>query len=105
VKLFNILAPFLISTGLAVARQPGNPPPAADPHSAASSMTGCLAKGSIAGEFLLAGENGRQTVLISNNDLSKHVAHKIRVTGSATKQQEKSAFNVQAVEHIADSCK
>jgi hypothetical protein len=102
VKLCNILVPFLICAGLAVAQQP---PPAPAGEANAGSITGCLAKGSAAGEYVLTNENGQQMTLISNEDLSKHVAHKIRVNGSPTKHQEKTAFRVEKVEHLADTCK
>jgi hypothetical protein len=105
VKLSNVLGPLFICAGLAVAQQPANPPVSGDAHKSSNSMTGCLAKGSAAGEFVLTDETGKQTFLVSTDDLSKHIAHKVRVTGSETKQDEKSAFRVKNVEHLADSCK
>ncbi|MFN0106665.1 MAG: hypothetical protein ACKV2U_31795 [Bryobacteraceae bacterium] len=104
VKLCNILVPFVMCAGLSLAQQPGNPP-AVDPNAAAKAMTGCLAKGVEAGEFVLTNENGQKINLTSSTDLSKHVDHKIRVSGSATKQQDKMVFRVDAVEHLADTCK
>jgi hypothetical protein len=101
VKLFKILAPFVICAGLSLAQAP---PPAGD-AAAAGPMTGCLTKGSAAGEYILTTDAGKQTPLVSTEDLSKHIDKKVKITGTPTKQQEKTVFKVDAVEPVADSCK
>jgi hypothetical protein len=104
VKLCKILAPFIICAGLSMAQQPATPP-AGDSGGAANALTGCLTKGNAAGEYVLTTDAGKQMPLISTEDLSKHIDHKVKVKGTSTKQQEKDAFRVDAVEHVANSCK
>lgn len=102
-KLRNILAPFALCAGLALAQQAT--PLGGASSSAGSAMTGCLTKGNAAGEFILTTSSGQQTPLISTEDLSKHIDHKVKVSGSPAKQEEKAVFRVDSVEHVADSCK
>lgn len=119
-KLSNILVPFVFCAGLAFAQQPGTPvgsqAGAADKDKA--SMTGCLSRGTNAGEYMLKTDNGQMTVLMSTEDLSKHLNHKVKVNGSkdttstspsgAAKSDKDTAksgsFRVQSVEHISDTC-
>jgi hypothetical protein len=103
VILRNLLAPFVLCAGLAFAQQAT--PLGGEPSSAANAMTGCLTKGNAAGEYILTTSTGQQTPLISTEDLSKHIDHKVKVNGSPAKQQEKAVFRVDSVEHVADSCK
>jgi len=101
-KICNVFIPLAITAGLSLAQQ--GVPPAASPGAHGQAMTGCLSKGSGANEYLLTNEKGEQTVLISAEDLSKHVAHKVRVTGAPDKEKDKQVLRVEGVEHVADSC-
>lgn len=48
-----------------------------------TTVTGCLQKGDEANEFSITGENGKTYDLRSSTvDLSKHLGHKVTVTGS-----------------------
>ena len=100
--LRNLLAPAILCAGLAFSQEAT--PLAGDAHKA-KAMTGCLTKGNAAGEYILTTSAGQQTPLISNEDLSKHIDHQVKVNGSPAKQQEKAVFRVDSVEHVADSCK
>ena len=57
-------------------------------------MTGCLQKGDEANEFSIAGKDGK-TYQLRNSavDLSKHVGHKVTITGTfkAEKKEGQSA--------------
>jgi shikimate kinase len=119
-KLSNIFVPFVFCAGLAFAQQPGAPvgqAGAADKD--AASMTGCLTRGTNAGEYMLKTDDGQMTVLMSTQDISKHLNHKVKVNGTkdtattppagAAKNDDKDAkhtgtFRVQSVEHISDTC-
>jgi hypothetical protein len=82
------------------------------------SMTGCLAKGSAAGTYELTDlEKGPKSVGIvsSTVDLSKHVGHKVEITGTAMPEKEAMAENpnvpkaphymkITAMKHIAATC-
>ncbi|MBL8242191.1 MAG: hypothetical protein JNM66_32495 [Bryobacterales bacterium] len=91
---------FLICAGLTVAQQ-STPLPKEEK----TALSGCLSKGAAAGEYILTTENGQKTMVMSTDDLSKHVAHTVRVTGESTTLQGKTVFRADLVEHIADSCK
>jgi hypothetical protein len=87
----------------------------------AVTVTGCLQKGDEAGEYLITSEDGKRYGLHSKDvDLSKHVGHKVTVTGTKMheaneekKEQEKKEagggeyadLSVMDVRHISESCK
>jgi hypothetical protein len=102
VKFSKILAPLVLYAGLSLAQSTTPPDEGAHPS---GPMTGCLTKGNASGEYILTTDAGKQTSLVSTEDLSKHIDHKVKVTGTATKQQEKPVLRVENVEHVADSCK
>jgi hypothetical protein len=82
------------------------------------SITGCLQKGDEAGEYAITGEDGKRYGLHSsaNVDLSKHVGHKVTVTGSKMREEkaekekkeagggEYADLHVTNVKHISESC-
>jgi hypothetical protein len=100
VKRTNILVAFLICAGLSIAQQ--TTPLAKEEKTA---LSGCLAKGSAAGEYVLTSADGKQTIVMAVDDLSKHVAHSVKVTGATTTLQGKTVFRADVVEHVADTCK
>jgi hypothetical protein len=86
----------------------------------AVTVTGCLQKGNEAGEYSITSEDGKRYGLHSKAvDLSKHVGHKVTVTGTKMheakekKEQEKKEagggeyadLQVTDVTHISESCK
>jgi hypothetical protein len=100
----------------------------ADEKGAASktTVTGCLQKGDEANEFSITGEDGKTYGLRSSSvDLSKHLGHKVTVTGTlkpessekekgeskATEAREKKGsmeagdVTVTGVTMVSDSCK
>jgi hypothetical protein len=99
--LRNLIAPFVLCAGLALAQE-ATPPAGGEK---ASAMSGCLTKGSAPGEFVLTTAAGQTIPLISTEDLTKHIDHQVKVSGSPAKLQEKAVFRVDSVEHIANSCK
>jgi hypothetical protein len=82
------------------------------------SMTGCLAKGDAPDTYQLTNlEKGPKSVGIvsSTVDLSKHVGHKIEITGTAMPEKDAMAANpnvpkaphymkITAMKHIAATC-
>jgi hypothetical protein len=81
----------------------------------AVTVTGCLQKGDEAGEYSLTGENGKKYGLHSKTDLSKHLGHKVTVTGTkmldedeekheAGKKTEYADLRVTNIKHISESC-
>ena len=59
-----------------------------------TTVTGCLQKGDEANEFAITGEDGRAYQLLNSAvDLSKHVGHKVTITGTfkAEKREGQSA--------------
>jgi hypothetical protein len=87
----------------------------------AITVTGCLQKGDEAGEYAITSDDGKRYGLHSKAvDLSKHVGHKVTVTGTKMheaneekKEQEKKEaggteyadLHVTDVKHISESCK
>ncbi len=81
------------------------------------SMSGCLAKGTEAGTYLLTDlEKGPKTVGIvsSTVNLAPHVGHKVEITGTAVPPKEAEAdskvpkaphyMKVTAMKHISATC-
>ncbi len=82
------------------------------------SMTGCLKAGPTAGSYMLTDlEKGPKSVGIvsSSMDLSKHVGHKVEITGTAVPEADAMKENkdvpksphymkVTAMKHIAATC-
>jgi hypothetical protein len=87
----------------------------------AVTVAGCLQKGDEAGEYAITSDDGKRYGLHSKAvDLSKHVGHKVTVTGTKMheaneekKEQEKKEaggaeyadLRVTDVTHISESCK
>jgi len=86
-------------------------------------VTGCLQKGDEANEFSITGEDGKSYDLTSSSvELSKHVGHKVTVTGTfkaesySKEKGEKEAnekkeapeagdIRVTSLKMVSDSCK
>jgi hypothetical protein len=82
-------------------------------------VTGCLQKGDEAGEYSVTGEDGKRYGLhgSSSVDLSKHLGHKVTVTGTkmreANEAKEKNQseggeyadLRVTNIKHISETCK
>lgn len=80
--------------------------------------TGCLAKGNEANEYELTTPEGKKYALMAPGkvDLSKHVGHKVEVTGTpAAEKKEKGEsaaseaaegqhLRVRNLKHISDTC-
>jgi hypothetical protein len=80
-------------------------------------VTGCLQKGDKAGEYSITGEDGKRYGLRSKSvDLSKHVGHKVTVTGTKMREEneekekneaggrEVADLRVTNIKHISESC-
>ena len=81
-------------------------------------VTGCLQKGDEAGEYSVTGEDGKRYGLHGSNsvDLSKHLAHKVTVTGTKMREEneekekneagggEYADLRVTNIKHISESC-
>jgi hypothetical protein len=97
-----------------------------DDHAVAGksvNVTGCLAKGDSPNEFHLTAENGQKYEIHGDSaQLSEHVGHKVKVTGTTIKESaaeereekaehkgagEHEAANLQVskVEHLSTTCK
>jgi hypothetical protein len=72
----------------------------------ATTMTGCLSKGDMAGEYVLTNEKtGRKTTVTGPADLEKHSAHhKVTLTGSRSMEGGKTVFKVTAIKHVSETC-
>jgi len=82
-------------------------------------VTGCLQKGDEAGEYSVTGEDGNRYGLHSgsNVDLSKHLGHKVTVTGTKMREEneekekkeaggsEYADLRVTNIKHISETCK
>ena len=81
------------------------------------SVTGCLQKGDEAGEYSITGEDGKRYGLRSKSvDLSKHLGHKVTVTGTKMREEneekekkeagggEYADLRVTNIKHISESC-
>ncbi len=85
----SMLSLYLIPPGLAQDKS----------SDSATTVTGCLQKGDEAGEYSITGEDGKTYGLRSNAvDLSKHVGHKVTVTG-ALKLESAEKEKGEAEEH------
>ena len=71
-------------------------------------MTGCLAKGSEAGTYMLTNVEGVSTVAIAeaSTDLSGHVGHKVEITGVGVdgKDPKVHTMKVSSMKHLAATC-
>jgi hypothetical protein len=81
-------------------------------------VTGCLQRGDQAGEYSVTGEDGKRYGLHPSKsvDLSKHVGHKVSVTGSKISEQneekekkeagggEYADLRVTDIKHISETC-
>jgi hypothetical protein len=81
------------------------------------SVTGCLQKGDEAGEYSITGEDGKRYGLYGKGiDFSKHLGHKVTVTGTkmrgerATKEKKEAGtpeaadLRVTNLQHISETC-
>ena len=82
-------------------------------------VTGCLQKGDEAGEYTVMNEDGKRYGLHESSgvDLSKHVGHKVSVTGTKMREAneakekheaggaEAADLRVTNVKHISETCK
>jgi hypothetical protein len=81
-------------------------------------VTGCLQKGDEAGEYSITGEDGKRYGLRSKSvDLSKHLGHKVTVTGTKMREEneekkkneagggEYADLRVTDIKHISETCK
>ena len=81
-------------------------------------VTGCLQKGDEAGEYSITGEDGKRYGLhgTSSIDLSKHLGHKVTVTGAKMHEKneakekkeaggsEYADIRVTDIKHISETC-
>lgn len=80
-------------------------------------VTGCLQKGDEAGEYSITGEDGKRYGLRSKSiDLSKHMGHKVTVTGTKMREEneekekkeagggEYADLRVTNIKHVSESC-
>ena len=75
------------------------------------SVTGCLQKGDEAGEYSILARNGKRYGLRSKKvDLSKHLGHKVTVTGMAQREEHESGegeyadLSVTSLKMVSESC-
>jgi len=84
----------------------------------AVTVTGCLQKGDEAGEYSITSEDGKRYGLRSKAvDLSKHLGHKVTVTGTKMREEneekekkeagggEYADLRVSNIQHISETCK
>ena len=84
----------------------------------AVTVTGCLQKGEEAGEYSITDEDGKRYGLRSKAvDLSKHLGHKVTVTGTKMREEneekekkeagggEYADLRVTNIQHISETCK
>src|SRR3954463_8078470 len=82
-----------------------------------TTVTGCLQKGDEAGEYSITGEDGKRYGLRSKSvDLSKHMGHKVTVTGTKMREEneekekkeagggEYADLRVTNIKHISETC-
>jgi hypothetical protein len=77
-------------------------------------VTGCLQKGDKPGEYILTAEDAKRYGLQSKSvDLSKHVGHKVPVTGTKMRganeeneagRREVADLRVTNIKHISETC-
>lgn len=79
-------------------------------------VTGCLQKGDQAGEYTITGQDGKRYELRASKsvDLSKHLGHKVTVTGAEMRErstakeknegEETEHLRVTNIQHISESC-
>ena len=65
-----------------------------------TSVTGCLSKGETAEAFSITQESGQAMTVGGTPDLSKHVGHRVTLTGS----REGGTFKVTRIQHLAANC-
>jgi len=69
------------------------------------SITGCLNPGAVAGQYVLTDEKTKNTIMVTGTpELARHLTHRVTVTGSMTKAQDKELLNASWVQHLAVTC-
>ena len=95
----------LLAVAIPAAQEEGKPE--GKGKKGATTMTGCLSKGDMAGEYVLTNEKtGHKTTVTGPADLEKHSKnHKVTLTG-LTKMDDsgKPIFEVTKITHISDTC-
>ena len=74
-------------------------------------VTGCLQKGDEAGEYSILAQDGKRYGLRSKKvDLSKHLGHKVAVTGMTKREENESGegeyadLSVTSLKMVSESC-
>jgi len=82
---------FALALGLYATPLPQTPEA---PATGKTSVTGCLQKGDEAGEYSITGQDGKTYGLRSKSvNLSKHLGHKVTVTGTLKPESEEHEKN------------
>ncbi|MEZ5401654.1 MAG: hypothetical protein R2729_18415 [Bryobacteraceae bacterium] len=78
----------------------------AAPEQSAKTLTGCLTKSAVPGQYVLTQEaTGQKTMVRGSADLEKHSTnHKVKLTGDMAAAPASNLFEVSAVEMISESC-
>ncbi|MBI1898277.1 MAG: hypothetical protein HYS04_17355 [Acidobacteria bacterium] len=63
-------------------------------------LTGCMAAGETAGQFSFSGKGGRKLNVSGLPDLSSHVGHTVKITGTRSGKD----FTATKIEHVSDTC-
>ena len=89
---FVLLAAVVAVTGACATMQAGG-----------TSITGCLNTGA-AGYYVITDEQTKQTFTVTGPGLAPHLSHRVTVTGTMTKEQDKEVLKASMVQHLATGC-
>lgn len=82
---------------------PNQPAAAGQQEKHQESLTGCLQKGT-GDSYILTMENGQRIAVTGSPDLSKHVDHTVKLTGTSSGKGAEAVFQASKVELVAESC-
>jgi len=105
-KLFVLLTLSMFLAAAAYAQNPPQqPPPGQDQDSQAVTVTGCLAKGPTAGQYVITDPKSGEKMSFPGPDrLDTYVNHTVQLSGKMMNRAGEKTFQPQSIRTISDTC-
>jgi hypothetical protein len=107
-KLFSstlLLAGFALGS-IAYGQDPSQAtPPQRPSDTAKATVTGCLTKGSAAGQYTITDQKtGEKTSIAGPDELEKHLNKTVKLTGTMASQGQEKVFKPESVSQVSATC-
>ena len=101
-----MLALLMSYAGISHAQEPGGQQPPAQKQGGEQevTITGCLAKGTGAGQFVVSDKDGQKVEFTGTSELDQYANQTVALTGVMTEQGGKPAFQPKSVRRVSPSC-